>query len=121
MYRDPNPETGAQLNFDVDRINLHDDGERQVDLAVINTEDVPISKVLETLHLTNDFRWKDDMATDDAGGTWQKFRKGKTLRFSVCVGCYCQRDCCGHLCGLEYSLSLNGKYLTIISERAYNY
>lgn len=37
------------------------------------------------------------------------------------VGCHCDHDCCGHMCGLNLTVQKSGHYLTIITEMRFNY
>lgn len=108
--------------IEAERFILKNGFDHQIDMRVFNTDKIKVSEVLEGFGLTNDNRWIDAVhGTDNAQGTWEKWRKNKTLHFQVCVGCYCDSDCCGHQCGQDFYFAMNGKYLTVVNERHYNY
>jgi len=54
-------------------------------------------------------------------GVWGWYKEKKNLTFSVDVGCWCEHDCCGHLCGLEYDVSIVGPLLIVSEVKCFNY
>lgn len=56
-------------------------------------------------------------------GTWYSYRNSLgQMCIVVDVGCWCEHDCCGHLCSLSYTLIPKefGGFIVIVS-RSFNY
>ena len=53
-------------------------------------------------------------------GEWGHYRSEGALVISVDVGCYCEHDCCGHLCGLSFTINICGPLTMVVERRRYN-
>ena len=55
-------------------------------------------------------------------GLWQRSGRSKgDLIFSVDVGCDCEHDCCGHLCGLYISVGVVNNLCCVVVTANYNH
>lgn len=84
-----------------------------------------VRDILKCLHVTYDTSANNPDNENKlkyvGSGTWSK-RRGKSgeLIVDVDVGCYCDHDCCGHLCGLQYTLSLMDEYVVVLVKQSMN-
>jgi len=55
-------------------------------------------------------------------GVWYKSRgKHGELEITASVGCSCSHDCCGHLCGLSYTIQQTESHFIVVTSMRYNY
>ena len=82
-----------------------------------------LRQVLKNLGLTKNKNSKfAENSEYTASGHWSssKNEDGNPV-ITVDVGCYCDRDCCGHLCSLVYTLIKNGKDYIVITYKGFNF
>lgn len=107
---------------------IDDDFDSTTTITIFDSEE---TSALEIVRNTLGLRWHNHQA-NPANERERKYRDsglwswrpqvGGGLHFSVAVGCACEHDCCGHLCGLSYSLSKIGtRYLVLITDRHFNF
>jgi len=91
-----------------------------------------IRQVMEEMHLSADRR--ETFNPDEPGvcqrskykdsGLWTRFGNedgSKSIRIRVDVGCFCEHDCCGCMCGLIHSIRKVDGYVLVISKMNFNY
>jgi len=78
-----------------------------------------IWQILRHLELNLGGRHIDDRFV--GSGRLRIKRKENTLRISVQVGCCCERDCCGHVCSLNYELQKMSGYWIVMRHVGFNY
>ena len=66
----------------------------------------------ENNHLT---RYKDSECTYVGRG------EENELVIFVDVGCWCEHDCCGHMCDLQYYITISPQYIIVMRHTSYNY
>lgn len=92
----------------ITRASIHEDYDYKHSLIAFDAKLHTIPRILRSLGIY----WHDSRARASekrlrykANGTWNRWRDEEgRLCIEVSVGCHCEHDCCGHLCGLVYKL-----------------
>jgi len=104
-------------------VELHHDCETKV--FTVSVRD--IGQVLAVLRRHLLLSWDQNRNNPDldqrfiGSGAFKHWREKDGLHFTVDVGCWCAHDCCGHICGLEYVVSIVGSILIVVCRICRNY
>lgn len=89
--------------------------------VAIFPEGMSLRAILASLDLTNENRHGSRYNVSERryrdSGLW--YVSGRTAR--VLVGCACEHDCCGHLCGLSYEFLRSEQGTVVISNWSRNF
>jgi hypothetical protein len=103
-------------------INGDIDGE--LSIAMVR-EGTSVRKIIDRLGLDLDFRLTKGVERSGykGSGQWSIDRddEDKQIVIRVDVGCWCEHDCCGHMCGLSYRLGKLAGNVSIVRSCSYNY
>ena len=102
---------------------IRGDHEGQTSVSIYDCS--PRRVIREVLELHYEQMWRKehpDQGMRDSG-IWsrQKWRKTRGLMIGVEVGCGCSRDCCGHLCRLNYEITYIDGLTIVVTSMGFNY
>lgn len=73
-------------------------------------------------HLSGEREDNQEALRYRGSGCWFK-RRGKhgELIIDFSVGCWCEHDCCGHLCSLSITVQQTDRHFIVITNKSFNY
>jgi hypothetical protein len=103
-----------------DFVPVSGDFKRGVEVAILSDQ-LSLRAILASLGLTNANRSGSVANASERkyrdSGLWHSYG----CNVSVAVGCYCERDCCGHLCSLRFEFLRSAEGVVVIKTWSRNF
>lgn len=112
------------LNFV--KTETNDDFGHDTAVAVVPKTEGVIFKILNALGAGFENRHSNPDNADSRryrgnGHSYVSRNESGSLEVSISAGCWCEHDCCGHVCGLSYEICQTNNTYVIVRETIYNY